>query len=103
MSEDAKYTGTVSCYISLNGQYVCLDTNQEGLCLKPLNFDEIDKCKSNYLNMIFFRKKSRLVVPQALLIWRNTLPILNTYSHLGLGCFSSYCFSEIQITTKIKG
>ena len=51
MSGEAEYSSTVCCYISLHGQYVCLDTNQEGLCLQALNSDEIDKCESNYLNM----------------------------------------------------
>ena len=52
MSADAEYSRTISCYFSLNDDYVCLDTNQEGLCLQPLNFDEIEKCESNYSNMI---------------------------------------------------
>ena len=46
MAEDATYLRTVSCYISHGGLYVCLDTNQEVLSLKELDFDEIDKCES---------------------------------------------------------
>ena len=47
MAEEDDRVRTVSCYISHEGLYVCLDTDQETLALKELDFDEIERCESS--------------------------------------------------------
>ena len=45
MSAGARYDRTLYCYISWEGKYVCLDTGNEDLSLKPIDWNTIKKCE----------------------------------------------------------